>query len=86
MPFDDRETKQNRRERDKLAAVWGQVGSEITLFIYNPVSHVTADERLVPLDNTYQAYWTNTVSKYGQHVMHGPAIPGICKCRLGEVP
>ena len=36
----------------------------------------------VPLDNKYQANHPNTISKYGQHVMHSPAVPGICRCTL----
>ena len=49
--FDDRETREGRRVRDKLAAirdVWDEWVQRLP-FLYNPGPHVTVDEGLVAL-------------------------------------
>ncbi|XP_037530523.1 piggyBac transposable element-derived protein 4-like [Nematolebias whitei] len=67
--FDNRDTRADRRERDKLAAirdVWNK-WVEILPLLYNPGPHVTVDERLVPFRGRcpFRQYMPNKPAKYG---------------------
>lgn len=67
--FDDRETRQGRRERDKLAAirnVWDKWVQQLPL-LYNPGPHVTVDECLVAFRGRcpFRQYIPSKPDKYG---------------------
>ncbi|XP_051982284.1 piggyBac transposable element-derived protein 4-like [Xyrauchen texanus] len=67
--FDDKETRQGRRERDKLAAirvVWDKWVQRLP-FLYNPGPHITVDECLVPFRGCcpFRQYIPSKPAKYG---------------------
>uniref|UniRef100_A0A8C6M6Z2 PiggyBac transposable element-derived protein domain-containing protein n=1 Tax=Nothobranchius furzeri TaxID=105023 RepID=A0A8C6M6Z2_NOTFU len=67
--FDDKQTRQGRRERDKLAAirdVWDKWVQRLPL-LYNPGPHVTVDECLVAFHGRcpFQQYMPSKPAKYG---------------------
>ncbi|XP_039550046.1 piggyBac transposable element-derived protein 4-like, partial [Pimephales promelas] len=67
--FDDKETRQGRRERDKLAAirdVWDKWVQRLP-FLYNPGPHITVDECLVPFRGRcpFRQYIPSKPAKYG---------------------
>ncbi|XP_005997448.1 piggyBac transposable element-derived protein 4-like [Latimeria chalumnae] len=67
--FDNRDTRADRRERDKLAAireVWDK-WVEILPLLYNPGSNVTVDECLVPFRGCcpFRQYMPTKPAKYG---------------------
>ncbi|XP_059209533.1 piggyBac transposable element-derived protein 4-like [Centropristis striata] len=67
--FHNRDTRADRRESDKLAAirdVWDK-WVEILPLLYNPGPHVTVDERLVPFRGRcpFRQYMPNKPAKYG---------------------
>ncbi|XP_038128076.1 piggyBac transposable element-derived protein 4-like [Cyprinodon tularosa] len=67
--FDDKQTRQGRRERDKLAAVrdvWDKWVQRLPL-LYNPGAHVTVDECLVAFRGRcpFRQYMPSKPAKYG---------------------
>lgn len=92
--FDDKDTRQGRRERDKLSAIRDVSDKWVQRlhFLYNPGHHITVEECLVPLCGFFP-FTLNIPSKpakydieNGLHVKPSPAMLVYTGKSHGEAP